>query len=49
MSTVETNYAGQSMNRQEMDDLLSAHFSDPNKQQTNRLILLESTAIAAYQ
>lgn len=49
LSTVETNYAGQSMNRQEMDNLLSAHFPNLNKQQPNRLILLESTAIAAYQ
>lgn len=49
LNTVEETYAGQSMNQQEMDVLLNVHFSDPNKHQTNRLILLESTAIAAYQ
>ena len=49
LNRVKTNYAGQSMNRQEMDNLLSTHFPNPNKQKTNRLILLESTAIAAYQ
>lgn len=46
---IEENYAGQSMNREEIDNLLRTYFPDPNKQQTNRLILLESTAIAAYQ
>jgi len=49
LNIVGTNYAGQSVNRQEMDNLLSSYFPDLNKQQTNRLILLESTAIAAYQ
>lgn len=49
LNVIGTNYAGQSVNRQEMDNLLSSHFPDLNKQQTNRLILLESTAIAAYQ
>ena len=48
-SVVKTNYAGQSLTREEMDVLLSTYFPDPNKQQSNRLILLESTAIAAYQ
>jgi Transposase IS66 family len=49
LNTIETNYAGQSHNRPEMDNLLRVHFPNPNEQQTNRLILLESTAIAAYQ
>ena len=49
LKTIEANYANQSVNRQEMDSLLSSHFPNLNKQQTNRLVLLESTAIAAYQ
>jgi len=49
LNIIEENYAGQSVNRQEMDVLLSSHFPDLNKQKTNRLVLLESTAIAAYQ
>jgi len=45
----KTNYEGQSLTREEMDALMNTHFPNPNKQQSNRLILLESTAIAAYQ
>jgi hypothetical protein len=49
LNIIKTNYAEQSMDRQEMDALLNTHFPNPNKQQSNRLVLLESTAIAAYQ
>jgi Transposase IS66 family len=37
------------MNHNEMDELLNTLFPDPNRHQTNRRIILESTAIAAYR
>jgi hypothetical protein len=37
------------MNRNEIDALLNIMFPDPNRHQTNRRIIFESTAIAAYQ
>lgn len=49
MDTIKTNYAGRTVNRKELDALLDELFPDLNKQQTNRQILSESTAIAAYQ
>lgn len=49
MDTIEINYIGKSVNRKELDALLEKLFPNLNKQQTNRQILLESTAIAAYQ
>jgi len=42
-------HAGKTVNREELDIILNAIFPDLNKQHTNRQILLESTAIAAYQ
>lgn len=49
LSFIEKNYAGQSLNRQAMDNLLGVCFPDRHKQQANRLILQETTAIAAYR
>jgi hypothetical protein len=46
---VEENLAIRIMNRNEMDSLLNALFPDPNKHQTNRRIILESSAIATYR
>jgi hypothetical protein len=37
------------MNRQEVDNLLKALFPDPNKHHTNRQVILEASAIMAYQ
>lgn len=41
--------AGKTMSRQEIDALLITFFPNPHKQLVNRQIILESTAIAAYQ
>ena len=37
------------MNQEEIDNLLKTLFPDPNKHHTNRLIILEASAIIAYQ
>lgn len=37
------------MNREEVDNLLKTLFQNPNKHHTNRLIILEASAIIAYQ
>ena len=39
----------QNKNRHEVDELLKTFFPEPKKHLTNRQIILESTAIAAYQ
>lgn len=44
----ESHVAG-SKNRQEIDAFLNTLFPDPKKHQTNRRIILEASAIAAYQ
>lgn len=49
LAAMKENYAGQCMNKNEMDALINTLFPNPNKQQTNRQVILESTAIAAYQ
>ena len=48
-SDMKENYAGQCLNKDDMDTLINTLFPDPHKQQTNRQVILESTAIAAYQ
>ena len=47
--TVLCGDQGKTMNRQEMDAILMRLFPDPHKHFVNRQIILESTAIAAYQ
>jgi hypothetical protein len=49
LDTVKTDHVGKSVNRKELDTILDVIFPDSNKQQANRQILVESTAIAAYQ
>jgi hypothetical protein len=49
LNKVTALYAGKTMSRQVMDALLLTFFPNPHKQLTNRQIILESAAIAAYQ
>jgi hypothetical protein len=49
LTEMKANYAGLCLNKIDMDALINTLFPNPNKQQTNRQIILESTAIAAYQ
>jgi hypothetical protein len=49
LAAMKANYAGLCLNKNDMDALINTLFPNPNKQQTNRQIILESTAIAAYQ
>src|SRR5262245_7540413 len=49
LTSLKKNHDEKTMNRQEIDALLSSLFPNPKKQKTNRQTILESTAIAAYQ
>jgi len=46
---IRGQYAGKTMDRKEIDAALITFFPNPHKQLTTRQIILESTAIAAYQ
>jgi hypothetical protein len=49
LSAVIADHSGKYVNRKELDDILNVIFPDQDKHQTNRQILIEATAIAAYQ